>query len=667
MITDSTEVTSNTIPRKNGLRGVLHWSEGTLASVLLMFGVLPYVNTLFNGFVYDDNTQVTNNPYIQTFRYLREIFTTSVWSYYGGYRLTNYYRPMMTFGYLICYQLFGPVAYGFHLANVVLHAIVVCMIFLISERMFQDRILAVMAAGLFAIHPIHTEAVAWIAAVTELELTVFYLLAFWFFLGAGRSTGGRQELIKLGMVGSFMLALLSKEQALTLPVLAAIYEHFYRDDRAQTTAFQKLSRYGTLWLLAVAYVFLRIRSFGAFVPVLLRHDLSWYQAFLSAAALAGQYLWKLIWPVQLLAFYVFHKSTSPLDSGVMVGLGALILCAAIFLKLWRQARILSFGVIWVLVTLAPVLNARWMPANAFTERYLYLPSVGFCWIAALGCARLWAISLGRGHTWRNGMVSVLSILALLCVGRILTRNRDWRDGFSLYTRTLELQPDAWQIRNNLGVSYWIQGDAKAAEREWRECLLVKPDNQIVLSNLGLVYSKQKRYPEAVRYFQSALRIDPKMTDAHLHLGEAYLAMDQLDLAELQFRGTVALSPLNIQGRNRLGQLDLEAGRVAEAEEQFTQSVKSEPNATGYDGLGDVYLKRDAADRAERAYARAAALEPFDSHAHFKLGALYAEAGRKDEAIREYQAGFVMDPRNPEALSSMQEFGLKIPDAMRNKP
>jgi Flp pilus assembly protein TadD len=667
MTPGSVGITSNTLSRDAESRSLSRWSGGALASLLIVCGAVPYLNTLFNGFVYDDNTQVMNNPYLQSFRYLREIFTTTVWSYIGGFRTTNYYRPMMTFGYLICYQLFGPVSFGFHLASLVLHTTVVCVLFLVTERIFQDRLLAILAAGLFALHPIHTESVAWIAAVTDLELTVFFLLTFWFFLGIGERSGGRSDLKKLGMVGGFVLALLSKEQALTLPVLATVYEHFYRADRAETTPRQKLFRYIELWLLAIAYVLFRRRFFRAFAPVLLRPDLTWYQTVLSAVALVGRYLWKLVWPVQLCAFYVFRKNSSLLDPRVIAGLGALVLCLAIFLKLWHQSRLASFGVVWFVVTLAPVLNARWLPANVFTERYLYLPSVGFCWIVAWGCVRLWALTSSRAPAWRKSICAALGLLAVLCTLRIVTRNRDWRDDVVLYTRTLALQPDAWPIRNNLGVAYWARGNAKGAEQEWRESLKVKADNQIVLSNLGLVRLREKRYAEAVQYFQTALKIDPRMTDAHLRLGEVYLAMDSRKLAELQFRDTVALSPLNTQGRNRLGHLELEAGRLDEAEEQFARSVESAPNPTGFDGLGDIYLKRDARDRAESFFRRALAVDPFDSHAHFKLGALYAGAGRNADAVREYQTGFVMDPHNPEALAQVQKFGLKIPNAMPSRP
>ena len=120
-----------TLPR----RGLARWTDAWLLLFLILCAAWPYTNILFNAFVYDDNTQVLNNPYLQSFRHLREIFTTTVWSYVGAQGVTNYYRPLMTFGYLLCYQFFGPLAYGFHLASLVLHVGVVCVLFLVTQRM----------------------------------------------------------------------------------------------------------------------------------------------------------------------------------------------------------------------------------------------------------------------------------------------------------------------------------------------------------------------------------------------------------------------------------------------------------------------------------------------------------------------------------------------------
>src|SRR6266478_8868778 len=152
--------------------------------VLFLLACLPYANTLLGSFVYDDHYQVVENPYVHSFRYLPKIFGTTVWSFQGAQGTTNYFRPMMSFGYLFFYQIAGPVPFSFHLANIVLHALVVLLVFCVLRRLSGERI-ALIAAGLFALHPIHTESVAWIAGVTDLELDLFYLLAFLFYLRLG--------------------------------------------------------------------------------------------------------------------------------------------------------------------------------------------------------------------------------------------------------------------------------------------------------------------------------------------------------------------------------------------------------------------------------------------------------------------------------------------------
>ncbi len=267
-----------------------------MLAALLFLAIAPYFNSLQNGFVFDDHNEVQTNPYIRSFSHVGEIFSTRILAHLGARGATNYYRPMSIFGFLVCYKLFGLLPYGFHLFNLVLHAIIVCTLFGLTRRLFRDDWLAFISSAVFALHPIHTESVAWISGVTDLDLAVFYLAAFWFYLSAaGLGRDGRSEVnAGSGMVVAFILALLSKEQAITLPVLAAIFEHFFRDDRAETSTRQKFARYGALWLIVPAYVLFRISFFGAFAPVQLTRNVTWYQAILSAFPLAAMYVYKTV-------------------------------------------------------------------------------------------------------------------------------------------------------------------------------------------------------------------------------------------------------------------------------------------------------------------------------------------------------------------------------------
>jgi tetratricopeptide (TPR) repeat protein len=634
----------------SGRAGVL------LITALVACATLPYLNILFNGFVDDDDSQVVLNPYIRSLQYLKEIFTTNVWSFLGA-TASNFYRPMMTLGYLVCYKLFGLQAYGFHLASLLLHVLIVCLVFVLTERLTGDRVWAFVAGALFALHPVHTEAVDWIAAVTDLEVTFFYLLTFGFFLAVARPGGGRSERTLAAMVFAFILALLSKEQAMTLPALATVYEHFYRADRSQTGTSQKLARYGVLWLVLGVYVLCRIHFLGALAPGGEIRQVTPQQTVLSAVALVGQYVGKLLWPVRLCAFYVFHPGTSLLDFPVLAGLLVLLALAALFFVCWRSperdVRFASFGILWFFATLAPVLNARWLVANVFTERYLYLPSVGLAWLVGLGASKLWSRA-GPRLAQRRALVLAGLVVGGLFAARIVIRNRDWNNDIVLYTRTLELSPDADVILNDLAGAYWFGGAMEKAESVWKRALAVNPNNVDVLNNLGVLASRKKHYPQAAEFFQRAAEQMPSGAESHLKLGETYLEMGLRDQAEPQLRAAVTFAPRNTQARNELGQILFEENLLDEAEEQFRASVRVEPNAHAYDYLGAINIRRRAVEEAERDFRAALSLDESDSDAHYGLGYLYKAAGRKTEALSQYQAGLVKDPTNPQALAAVQE-------------
>ena len=141
------------LPKQAAFR--LDRSTLLLVAALLACATLPYLNILFNGFVHDDDFQLVRNPYIRSFQHLKKIFTASVWAFQGT-TISNYYRPMMTLGYLICYKIFGLRPYGYHLVSLLLHALVVCLVFALTKRLTGNRGWAFLAGAFFALHPIHS-------------------------------------------------------------------------------------------------------------------------------------------------------------------------------------------------------------------------------------------------------------------------------------------------------------------------------------------------------------------------------------------------------------------------------------------------------------------------------------------------------------------------------
>jgi tetratricopeptide (TPR) repeat protein len=641
------------VPKRAGFR--LDRGTVLLVAALLACATLPYLNILVNGFVFDDDLQLVRNPYVRSFQHLKEIFTASVWSF-RGVTVSNYYRPMMTLGYLLGYKIFGLRPYGFHLVSLSLHALVVCLVFALTKRLTGDRAGAFVASAWFALHPIHTESVAWIAAVVDLELTFFYLITFGLFLALARP-GGKCSGRRVALMGAtFVLALLSKEPAMTLPALATVYEHFYREDRTETSISQKLARYGLLWLLGAIYVLLRVHFLGALAPRKGFGQVTRLQIMLSAIALVGQYVWKLVWPVRLYAFYVFHPSTSPFDPRVLAGSAVLLGLAALFLVCWRSrernVRFASFAILWFLATLAPVLNARWVGESVFTERYLYLPSVGVAWLVGLGATKLWSRAGARpAPRWALALVGVT--VGMLYAARIVVRDRDWNNDIVFYTRTLEFAPVVPLLHVNLGRALAEQGRIDEAMAQYSKALRIDPDFPMAHFNLGAALAAQGRIDGAMAQYSEALRIDPDFPMAHMNVGVALVAQGRIDEAMAQYSEALRIEPDFPEAHFNLGLALARQGRIDEAMAQYSEALRIKPDyLQAHFNLGAALAAQGRIDEAIAQYSKALRIEPDSPMAHMNLGVALAAQGRIDEAMAQYSEALRLKPDFPEARNNL---------------
>ena len=633
---------SAAVPQRSGGRATF--------AILFLIACVPYLNTLPNKFVYDDDFQVVGNPYAHSFKYFPQIFTSTVWSYRGAEGASNYYRPMMTLAYLLTYKIVGLTPFAFHLVNILLNALVVWLVYAILRKLSGDGV-ALVAAGLFALHPIHTEPVAWIAAVTDLELAVFYLTTFLLFLKLPQAKN--RPLALAAMCGSFVLALLSKEQAMTLPLLALLFEHFYRDDRSATTAKEKFSRYGALWILAAAYLSIRVIAMRGLAKVVMRPNLSVRETALSAFALLGKYLGKLLWPAHLSPYYTFEASTHLGDSRVVLGLVGVSACLLLFLLLWNRARTLSLAFVWIFLPLAPVLNARWMPSSASGDRYLYLPSLGFCWLISWGAVQIWNRGVrGAPRTAALAVSVLLGILGLAYGARTTVRNRDWVNNETLYRKILATEGDASLIRANLGSVAFDRGNQQEAESDWLDALATAPNNVHALDSLAMLRRGQNRYAESLDYSAQALKFKPVDTFAHINLGVTLAALGRTAAAEEQFRTAITLAPLSVPAHNTYGKFLLLQGRAPEARDEFARSADADFSADAYDGLGDIDLGAGDVARAEEEFHRALGGNSSDGHAHYGLGQALELSGHTAEALGEYERSLALDPGNAVAQDAV---------------
>jgi tetratricopeptide (TPR) repeat protein len=631
----------------------------TLLGCLLLLVFLLYANSLANGFVYDDHAQIEHNPYVHSLKNVGKLFSTSVLAYQGRGKgeIRNYYRPATTLEFLLCFNLFGSFPLGFHLVSVLMHCVVVWLVYMVAVELVPDETFGLIAAACFALHPIHTEPVDWINGVADVEMSIFYLAAFWAFLRLGRKEARREIWMQAAMLGSFLLAAFSKETAMTLPVAATAYEYFCRADRHETSWRKKLSRYGGFWAVGLLYLTARWAVLGGQVPVGLHGDIGTFEAVLTGLSLLGKYAARLAWPEPLVAFYPFHRSKSLLDVWVMLGAAVTVAAAAFLVCRWKRNRLAIFVLVWMFLSIAPVLNVHWMAAIVFAERYLYLPSVGFSWLAAGGILWCWRQS-GAG-LWKGRwvVVATASVVALIFAAETVARNRDWKDDTSIALATLKVYPETSYLRSDVGMGEWEKGNHAEALRQWQIALAYEPDTPGALANIGFARVEEGNYAAAVAPLQKAIALSPTFAIPHVYLARAYAGLGESGQAETEFRRAVEILPMNSFVRNALGRFYLDAGRRQESQAEFLVSVTADPTEEGWSGLAESYTEAGS-DKAEEAWQQVLALDPFDSHAHLELARAYLAKGLSAEAAKEFGSCLLTDPNNAEALTAVQKLRLQ---------
>ena len=580
------------------------------AVLVFAAAVLVYSGNLGNGFVYDDRYVVERNPLVSNGD-LRELLTTSYW---GEIVDAGLYRPLtlLSFG---LNRAFGASAFGFHLANNLLHGVAAVFALLVARTLGLSIAGALAAALLFALHPVQSEGVN--ALVGRAEILAFALTVASFLLFARKAS-------PLVVGASFLCALLSKESAaFALPLFV-----LYRRDGSRLLA---------LGVAVVAGAILRIAALGGlgiagreigFLDNSLAHS-GLGARLLSAPVLLLHYVQLIVWPRSLSADYSFNQIPIPesaADPRVLLGsvVLVLLLCVAAWGGRYRVAA-LAF-----IVPLAGSLHLLFPMGTIFAERLLYLPVLGAA--LAFGLA---IEELDNRQRWVSAVVAV----AVLGAGavRLWTRIPDWRDNETLFRKTVETSPFSAR-------SYFL---------------------------LGAELLEQKRFSESAESFATGLAIYPAHFGARMSLGEALLAAGDAAGAEQAFGKALEVQPASVDARNAAVGAALALGRekaraldFAAARQCFERAIaldENEPSAWNY--LGLVSEREGRLDEARGHYERALREDPALVEALLNLASLRMNAGELSPAEELYRQALALAPESYEAYNGL---GIALARQGRNE-
>lgn len=526
---------------------------------IVVFSLLilaAFANVFSMEFVWDDTVQIRDNSSITNISHIKDVFLEDTGTATSnGEDYTPYYRPLFTISLMIDAFLWGKKPFGYHLTNVLLHLEVTLLLYFILLSIFNNRMIAMVAAAIFSLHPVHSEAVSYISARTHLLCALFSLASFYFYICYKKL---RKLRYLLATIFFIIFGLLSNEMAVSLPAIFLLYETCI-EKRDERSFFYP----ACFFILTLTYVVLRF---------IILHNNSWVDLPMMDRTLTGfdvviKYLRLLILPVGLKVFYEI-----PLQRGVFnlhIIVTFLLLAFHIFLGIyfWKRSKPLFFGLMWIFVTLLPVSN---IPAviypSLLAERYLYLPSVGFAIMTGLVVYYAFDYVKNRYdirsyNFFRRFSYGTGVFLAIILVLLSLARNAPYKNEVELWKTAVDQENTSIYSHYRLALAYEEAGKIENAKDELEYVFKKNPQKIIkdrilylykrlglteaqALYRIGVVYLDDRMYNNATVCLLKAVKNDDKMAEAHNALGIAFFEQGRYNEAIAEFKKAVKLNPYN---------------------------------------------------------------------------------------------------------------------------
>jgi Tfp pilus assembly protein PilF len=540
-----------------------------LALALMLITFVAYTPVYHAGFVWDDNAHVTKNMTLHSVDGLRRIWVEP--------QASPQYYPLELTSHWMEYHLWRLNPLGYHLVNVLLHALNAVLLWLVLQQLQIPG--AWLAAAVFAVHPVEVESVAWITERKNVLSGAFYLLALLAYFrcrpltGDGNTDSSDWQFYPL-VVLLFLCALLSKTVTCSLPAVLVLLT-WWKTGRVEKRDVWTLTPLFVLGAgLGLATVWLEKHHVGA-------EGADWSLSILQRCLLAGRALWfyagKLIWPHR----FAFIYSRWEIDASVwwqyLFGFAAVVVVVA----LWMLRRRIGRGPL----VAALVFGGTLLPALGFFDvfpfRYSYVAD-HFQYLAGIALIVLVATAGARfcARTGQPGtIVATVGVpILILMLGTLTWKQAGaYRDSEMLWRDTLTKNPDCWLAHNNLGVVLREQGRLQAAIQQYEQALRLKPDSAEAHNNLGTALRQVGKLPEAIGQYEQALRLKPDFAMAHYNLGNALLQAGKPGEAIGQYEQALRLRPDYAEAHLNLGGVLLQLGRSQEAIGHFEQALRIQPD------------------------------------------------------------------------------------------
>jgi protein O-mannosyl-transferase len=595
--------------------------------ILIAATALAYFPAWTGKPIWDDNMHMTP-PGLRSWHGLVEIWTRL--------SATPQYYPLVHTVFWIEQKLWGDSMLGYHLVNVLLHALSAIVLLQILTRLKIPG--AWLAAGLFALHPVQVETVAWVSELKNTLSGIFFFCSILTYLNFDET---REPNSYLGSLVFFVFGLLCKTVIAPLPAIILVLLWWKRGQlrvRHDVTPLLPLFAIGMAAGLFTAWVERNV--IGAQGP---NFQLSIWQRCFIATRDFWFYLFKLFWPAKLTFIYPRWQTDAQYWWQFVFPL-ALLLLLALILALRKKLRGPLAATLIFLGLLFPSLGF----INVYPFIYSFVAD-HFQYLACVGPLALFAVTLTIALKSVAPRITVLqpaiSGALLLTLGALSWHQcRDYKDLETLWRTTLARNPDCWMAYSNLGSLLLTRGNVDDAISDFRKALELWPEQSKDHNNLGNALAKKGRMAEAIEQFQTALRISPDDPDAEMNLGAALLQQGETDQAISHLERAVQEFPSSAEAHINLGNALLQQRDADGAIAEYRKTLELPfDHAESYYGIGNAYRQKGDIEEAIVQYRKAIEVRADDPNTHNNLGNALRQEGRLEEAEREYEAALASRP------------------------
>jgi len=561
--------------------------EALICFILVIVILAVYWQVKDHKFInYDDNVYITDNPQVQlgfTSKTVRWAFTTAQ---------AGNWHPLTWLSHMMDCRLFGLNPGGHHLTSVFLHIMNSILLFLALRWATSAIWPSALVAGLFAIHPLHVESVAWVAERKDVLSTFFSFSTILAYINYAKRPRKRNYLLVLLL---FTLGLTAKPMLVTIPFLLLLLDYWPLD------RFQLSREYGSpdnetgKSLEPGREKLPPLKLIGEKLPMFILSGIScvitlWAQE--KAGAMSGleivplkwrignalvsyvSYIGKMIWPQHLAVFYPHPQNSLPIWQAVLAGL-FLITLSIIFVRQAPRHKYGLVGWLWYLGTLVPVIGLVQVGEQAMADRYTYVPLIGLFIIIAWGLADLGDKSRRRLNLLTVSVISLLILLAL-CSWK---QARLWKNSVGVFEHALKATTNNYVAHYTLGNALALKGNLGGAMIHYNEALRMKPNHSEVHNNLGNALALQGNLAGAVAHYKESLRISSRQGNTHRNLGVALDRQGEYKEAMGHYLEALQLNPQDAQSHNNIGVTLAEQGKLEEAIAHFSEAVRINPKFT----------------------------------------------------------------------------------------